>query len=146
MTRVLIVDDSLTDAYRAEQLSLDYFSEVMTVCTARGFFIEMDSYKPDLVLMDVMIGEVENGFALISEWRSIEVERGLEKTPIAVVSSKTAPEDRDWAFKQGAQAYLTKPITRENLIEAIKFLLPLQSLEVSAKGIVVVPGKSSNLR
>lgn len=43
-----------------------------------------------------------------------------EKVPIVICSSKNQEIDRLWAMRQGADAYITKPFTREQLLRAIK--------------------------
>jgi two-component system, chemotaxis family, response regulator PixH len=42
------------------------------------------------------------------------------KVPIVICSSKNQEIDRLWAMRQGADAYITKPYTREHLLRTIK--------------------------
>jgi twitching motility two-component system response regulator PilH len=74
---------------------------------------------PDVIVTDLMMPEM-SGFELC---RALKKNPHTEKIPIIICSSKNQPIDRLWAMKQGAEAYLTKPYTREQLLEAIKSIL-----------------------
>jgi twitching motility two-component system response regulator PilH len=52
--------------------------------------------------------------------RNLKKNPATQKLPIVVCSSKSQDLDRMWAMKQGADAYVTKPFTKEDLIKAIK--------------------------
>ena len=47
----------------------------------------------------------------------------MKKIPIIFCSSKDKDIDRIWGMRQGADFYLTKPFTRQQLIEAIKSII-----------------------
>jgi twitching motility two-component system response regulator PilH len=40
--------------------------------------------------------------------------------PIVLVTSKNQDSDRHWGLKQGATAYLSKPFSREQLLDAVR--------------------------
>jgi twitching motility two-component system response regulator PilH len=58
-----------------------------------------------------------SGFELC---RSLRKHPVTEKVPIIICTSKAQEIDRLWGMKQGADAYLTKPFTREQLLRAVK--------------------------
>lgn len=58
-----------------------------------------------------------SGFELC---RSLRRNPITAKVPIVVCSSKNQEIDRLWAMRQGADAYITKPYTREHLLRTIK--------------------------
>jgi twitching motility two-component system response regulator PilH len=58
-----------------------------------------------------------SGFELC---RSLKKNPATQKVPIVICSSKNLEIDRLWAMKQGADAYIAKPYTREQLLRAIK--------------------------
>jgi len=70
---------------------------------------------PDVVLMDVVMPGL-NGF---------QATRQLSKTPeaahipVIIVTTKDQQTDRVWGMRQGAKAYLSKPITQEVLMAAM---------------------------
>jgi len=58
-----------------------------------------------------------SGFELC---RSLKRNPITAKVPIIICSSKNQEIDRLWAMRQGADAYITKPYTREHLLRTIK--------------------------
>jgi twitching motility two-component system response regulator PilH len=74
------------------------------------------SENPDVIVTDVVMPGI-SGFELC---RSLKKNPITEKVPIVICSSKNLEIDRLWAMKQGANAYITKPYTREHLLGTIK--------------------------
>jgi twitching motility two-component system response regulator PilH len=72
--------------------------------------------QPDIIITDVVMPGM-SGFELC---RSLKKNPATEKIPIIICTSKSQEIDRLWGMKQGADAYLTKPFTREQLIRAVK--------------------------
>ena len=58
-----------------------------------------------------------SGFELCRQLKKNSV---TQKLPIILCTSKNQEIDKLWGMKQGASAYLTKPYTREQLIETIQ--------------------------
>ena|ERR1700730_10305564 len=113
---ILIVDDSPTD------LSL-----LLAALRPRGFrllsandgeaALEMARREhPDLVLLDVIMPR-KNGFQVC---RQLKTEAATRDIKVILVTSKTQPSDRFWGLKQGADEYLTKPFTPDELLEAVE--------------------------
>jgi DNA-binding response OmpR family regulator len=71
---------------------------------------------PDLVLLDVILPR-RNGFQVC---RQLKAEEGTKDIKVVLVTSKTQPSDRFWGLKQGADEYLTKPFTPEQLLLAVE--------------------------
>jgi twitching motility two-component system response regulator PilH len=72
--------------------------------------------KPDVIITDVVMPGM-SGFELC---RRLKTDPVTENVPIVICSSKDQEIDRLWGMKQGADAYLTKPFTREQILRAIK--------------------------
>ena len=75
---------------------------------------------PDLILMDVVMPNL-NGF---QGTRSISKNADTAHIPIILVTTKDQETDRVWGMRQGAKAYLTKPVTEGALTRLVKELLP----------------------
>jgi len=58
-----------------------------------------------------------NGFQVCRELKNQESYAGI---PVILVTSKAAPSDRYWGEQQGANGYVTKPFTPDELINAVK--------------------------
>jgi two-component system, chemotaxis family, response regulator PixH len=72
--------------------------------------------QPDAIVTDVVMPGM-SGFELC---RSLRRHPITEKMPIVICSSKDQEIDRLWGMKQGADAYITKPFTREQLVRAVR--------------------------
>lgn len=113
---ILVVDDSPTD------LSL-----LLAALRPRGFRLlsandgdqALETARrehPDLVLLDVILPR-QNGFQVC---RQLKTEQGTRGIKVVLVTSKTQPSDRFWGLKQGADEYLTKPFTPEQLLGVVE--------------------------
>ena len=71
---------------------------------------------PNVILLDVVMPQ-RNGFQVCRDLKSQEM---YAKIPVILVTSKTAPSDRYWGEQQGANGYVAKPFTPDELINAVK--------------------------
>ena len=113
--KILIVDDSPTERF---YLSDILFRNGFTVSVAENgeeALQKIHADKPDLILMDVVMPGA-NGFQIT---RSIARDPGLQDVPIIICSSKKQDTDRIWGLRQGARAYLVKPVDATELLARI---------------------------
>ena len=119
MARVLIIDDSPTETYKLTSMLEKNGHVVMTADNGEAGIAMAQKELPDLVLMDVVMPGL-NGF---------QATRQLSKTPetshipVIIVTTKDQQTDRVWGMRQGAKAYLSKPITSEVLMAAMAEVL-----------------------
>jgi len=79
----------------------------------------IDVERPGLILLDVVMPQ-RNGFQVC---RELKGNTEYSRIPVVMVSSKNTPSDKFWAQQQGADGYVVKPFTREDLLGAVqKFL------------------------
>mmetsp|Transcript_33211 Transcript_33211/g.55948 ORF Transcript_33211/g.55948 Transcript_33211/m.55948 type:complete len:1085 (-) Transcript_33211:1039-4293(-) len=76
----------------------------------------------DLVLMDVEM-PLMNGLEACRRIRQIECAEGLGRTPILALSAHALPEQENACMESGMDGYVTKPIIRKKLFEAINSVL-----------------------
>jgi len=116
ISTILVVEDSLTEM----ELITHYLNEsgykVIKATNAKDAMDLAIKQQPDVIVTDVVMPGM-SGFELCRSFRKNPV---TEKVPIIICSSKNQEIDRLWGMKQGADAYITKPYTREQLIRAIK--------------------------
>lgn len=115
MARILIVDDS-----PSQLVGLTRVVEKLghTVITAEDGAAGVEAAKrdlPDLILMDVVMPNL-NGFQAT---RTISRDEKTSHIPIILVTTKDQETDRVWGMRQGAKAYVTKPIDEAVLAETI---------------------------
>ena len=77
---------------------------------------------PDIIITDIMMPE-RNGLELCKDIRNSSI---VSHIPIIVISAKSTQNDRNEAFKAGANAYLTKPFDSEELNNIINSILATQ--------------------
>ncbi|BBI33753.1 DNA-binding response regulator [Cohnella abietis] len=128
MTRVLVIED---DPIIGEMLTL-YLTEeqfdVQRVESAREGKFALDSYQPDILLLDLMLPDA-SGTELCAEFRQ------LTAIPIIVISMKPSVTVRIQAISSGADDFLVKPFSMQELKVRMDAVLRRTS---SAKPLAVV--------
>ncbi len=119
MARVLIVDDSPTETYKISQMLSKHGYEVLTAETGEKGIELARAEMPDVVLMDIVMPGM-NGFQAT---RQLTSDDRTGKIPVIIVTTKDQETDRLWGERQGARGYLTKPVTDDTLVNAIKSVL-----------------------
>jgi twitching motility two-component system response regulator PilH len=123
LSKILIVDDSPAEV-RLMQAVLDhagYTSVAIHDPTRLEQTIERE--QPNLILLDVVMPQ-RNGFQAC---REIKGHAEYAKIPVVMVSSKNTESDKFWAKQQGADGYVVKPFTREELLGTVVRLVRKQS-------------------
>ncbi len=72
--------------------------------------------RPNVILLDVVMPD-RNGFQVCRDLKSNAEFKGI---PVIMVTSKDSVSDRFWGEQQGADGYVTKPFTREDLLRAVR--------------------------
>jgi PAS domain S-box-containing protein len=97
---------------------------------------EVRHFKPDLVLLDVMMPDMD-GFATAKQLRS---ERSGALTPVIFVSARSQTADKVRAFKLGADDYLEKPFDAAELVARVEKALERRERELGASPTTKLPG------
>ncbi len=119
--RILLVDDSavmrklVARAIRQTGLEVDVAAEAGNGKEALGM---LASQQIDLVFCDWNMPEM-NGLEFIAEARK------THKTPIVMLTTEGTAEKSQQALAAGADAYLTKPFTPDDLQQKLKLLLKI---------------------
>ena len=114
--RVLVVDDepNITDLV-ATALRYERF-DVQTAATGREALKAVEGYRPHLVVLDVMLPDLD-GF---------DVQRRLAdegKIPVVFLTARDATEDKVRGLTMGADDYVTKPFSLEELVARVRAVL-----------------------
>ncbi|BAY77538.1 PilH, twitching motility two-component system response regulator PilH [Nostoc sp. DSM 114161] len=115
---ILIVEDSPSELeLMSHYLKESGYNVIKTTGAKEALDLEKAVLeKLDVIVTDVVMPEM-SGFELC---RSLRRNPITAKVPIIICSSKNQEIDRLWAMRQGADAYITKPYTREHLLRTIK--------------------------
>jgi CheY-like chemotaxis protein len=87
---------------------LDYLRETADETTPR----------PNLILLDLNMPRLDGREAL----RQIKADPALRRTPIVILTTSHAEEDVWRAYDEGANSYITKPVSYEGLVDVMKNL------------------------
>lgn len=119
MAHILIVDDSPTEVMMLSDIMRKGGHRVSTASTAaEGITLARDE-RPDLILMDIVMPEM-NGFQAT---RSLSRDPLTAEIPVIIVTSKTMETDRAWGMRQGARDFVVKPVRERDLLERIGTVL-----------------------
>jgi two-component system, chemotaxis family, response regulator PixH len=116
MGTILLVEDTPSEMELISHYLRESGYVVIGAQTAKEALSKAVEQRPDAVVTDVVMPGM-SGFELC---RSLKKNPATEKVPIVICSSKNLEIDRLWGMKQGADAYITKPFTREQLVRAVK--------------------------
>jgi len=117
MERLLVIEDelpmrtALSDALGAEGY------RVLTAADGETGLRRAIEEKPDLILLDIMMPRMD-GFTVCAEMRRL-----ANTTPILMLTAKGQVEDRVRGLDAGADDYLVKPFSTEELLARVRALL-----------------------
>ena len=118
--KILIIDDSSTTRfYMASALQKAGYHVMAVSDGAEGFSLVLHE-PPDCLIVDIVLPGM-GGFEIC---RRLRARAGLRSLPIIMVSTKNTPIDQAWGLRQGANRYLPKPFSEEELVKAVNELLP----------------------
>jgi len=118
--RVLVVDDDPAIVEMlVELLERDGRFEVQTASTGFDAGLRTKEFHPDVIVLDYMLPDI-NGNAVI---RSIRADRTLADVRIIIVSGVVNREDVEALLKEGADGFLQKPFSIEQLVSRITELV-----------------------
>jgi twitching motility two-component system response regulator PilH len=120
MARILIVDDSPSQLVGLKRIVEKLGHQVVTAEDGSAGVEAAKREIPDLILMDVVMPNL-NGFQAT---RTISKDAKTSHIPIVLVTTKDQETDRVWGIRQGAKAYVTKPVNEGELVDTINKLLP----------------------
>ncbi|WKB53742.1 phosphate regulon transcriptional regulator PhoB [Eleftheria terrae] len=133
MSRVLVVED---EAAIAELISLNLRHtgyEVSVAPDAHSAQQEVDRVLPDLVILDWMLPG-QSGLALAKRWRS---EARTREMPIIMLTARSDEPDKIAGLDAGADDYLTKPFSTNELMARIRAVLRRKAPEALDSAVEV---------
>jgi DNA-binding response OmpR family regulator len=108
---VLLIDDERAYSEVIRDALQSYGIEVRLAHNAMEALEVYQEKVPDLILLDVMMPEID-GLTLL-KWLREHSEK--ERVPIHIVSAKAQEKDRDAALQAGADGFMAKPFTIDEL-------------------------------
>jgi excisionase family DNA binding protein len=121
--RILIVDD---EPQILKMLTAMLFRDEYSLETAKDGFdagVKIMTFKPGLVILDLIMPGMD-GFEVC---RQIKTNADTAHIKVLAVTGYDSEENRDKILAQGADAYLTKPLFKDNLMQTIQSLLDAEN-------------------
>ena len=113
--KILIVDDSNTDLLHLRTMLEGADFEVVTATSGEEAIKKAETEKPKLILLDIVMEGIDGYHAC----REITRNPSTAHIPVIFVSSKKQKADLMWAMKQGGKGLVSKPYTKDQLMEKI---------------------------
>ena len=113
--KVMVIDDSKTIRRSAETLLRKVGYEVVTAVDGFEALAKITVSKPDIIFVDIMMPRLD-GYQTCA---LIKNNQAFKSTPVIMLSSKDSIFDRARGRIVGSEKYLTKPFSKEDLINAI---------------------------
>ncbi len=121
--KILVVDDSKDNLALFKIWLKSSGAEIKTLDSASGVIKALSTFKPDVLLSDISMPG-EDGFALIAKVRALTPDQG-GLIPAGAITANARSEDRDQALAAGYHLHISKPVTSNGLMQAVKALVEL---------------------
>jgi DNA-binding response OmpR family regulator len=113
---ILIIDDSTTERAIVEAKLVGAGYSVLTAEDGRDGLKSLYGASPDLVILDVVMPELDG-------WGTLERIRGISDVPVIMLTAQDQDEERIRGLRSGADDYITKPFTPDELLARIEAVL-----------------------
>lgn len=117
ISRILTVDDNATNLEILQEILEDEY--MLSHAISGEIAMELlDSFKPDLVLLDIMMPGI-NGIDVCKKIKSTGKWKHIK---VIIVTGRAMPHERKMGMDAGADDYLTKPFSMDEILSAISDL------------------------
>ncbi len=124
MTRVLVIEDEAELLQNVEEILELSNYEVITADNGLTGLELAQTISPDIIICDIMMPALD-GYSVLKSLRENQVTQFI---PVILVTAKAERSNQRLGMDLGADDYITKPFTTEELLKAIAARLKRQSL------------------
>ncbi|HEY5732079.1 MAG TPA: response regulator [Anaerolineales bacterium] len=116
---ILYVEDNPDNRMLVRRILLSENYDLLEATDAHDALEVLKSNKPDLILMDINMPDMD-GYTLTAKIKTIP---GFERTPILALTANVMRGDKEKTLEAGCDGYIQKPIDFDELLREIeKFL------------------------
>jgi len=133
--RIAIVEDEAELAALIDYNLSRHGYEAQVLGGAKGTLKTLENFKPDLIVLDVMLPEVD-GFELC---RQIRQSPALSRTPVLFLTARSDEVDRVLGLEIGGDDYMTKPFSPRELIARVKAHLRREEMDAEPGAVEMGP-------
>lgn len=119
MSTALVIDDSNTDRQLVAKVLQVNGLNVIFAHSGEEALDALEKQKPDIIILDVVLPG-RSGFEICRELKSGDKTKNI---PVILCSTKGTEMDKFWGMKQGANAYLPKPVDQGELLKTVSQLV-----------------------
>ncbi|CAN1209242.1 response regulator [Tumidithrix helvetica PCC 7403] len=116
MDNFLIIDDSAAERHLLASLLQDLGHTVDVCETTNGALEKIAEKKYSAVFLDIVLPD-QDGYKFL---RTLRANQETAEQYVILCSTKKTKLEVDYGLKRGANAYLTKPVSRETLTEILQ--------------------------
>ncbi len=118
--KILIIDDSAAMCFFMTTALQRVGYQVSVALDGHNGLAKLSMQRPDCLILDIVLPDI-NGYTICRQVRAVDPQHTL---PIILTSTKSTPLDLSYGLRMGADRYLPKPFTEEDLIQAVWSVLP----------------------
>src|SRR6266849_1850229 len=133
--RIAIVEDESELASLIEYNLGRHGYEAQVLGGSQGTLRALEQSRPDLILLDVMLPDVD-GFELCRQIRASAV---LGRTPVLFLTARSDEVDRVLGLEIGGDDYMTKPFSPRELIARVKAHLRREEMDSEPPAVSIGP-------
>ena len=128
--KILIVEDDEA-LLKILQLLLENTYDITVAMNGKQGWEMATSQRPDLILMDVMMPEMDG----LEVLRLLKGDPKMARIPVILLTAKVGDENIYGGYQLGADYYIAKPFTNAQLLNGINMFLGPQKAEVGSQGL-----------
>ena len=125
--RILLIEDDSDDIELLQEAlknhAIAFEMEVIKDGKTALDHFRSSLFAPEIIILDLNLPKV-HGRELIVEIKAVETFKSI---PLLILTTSSAKEDMDYAYKHGADKYLIKPSTIEKIRETVRTIVLLSS-------------------
>jgi len=118
---IFVVDDNNINLLSADE-TLSMYYQVFTLGSASGMFELLIDVKPDLILLDILMPEMDGFKAL----KLLKSDNRYTDIPVIFLTSRNDPATESMGFELGAVDFVSKPFSKPVLLNRIKTHLDIE--------------------
>ena len=122
---ILVVDDE-DDTVELARMVLE-FEGYRVFSASNGLdaidFLKTNTEKPDLILLDVLMPKMDG--LEVCKW--VKQQSNLKSTPVLLFTAKVGKKDKTAGEEAGADAYINKPFSADDLLSLIEIHLEMSN-------------------
>ncbi len=117
--RILVIDDEAEITEIVETFLKDAGYQVMIENSSVMGIERAKNFKPDLILLDIMMPFMD-GYEVCDE---LKKNKETENIPVIFLTGKDAKSDEGRSFRVGGDMYIKKPFSCDRLLEIVRIVL-----------------------